>query len=411
MQTFHIIPSAHACTELIVETNHLRKYLEQADLHEVGAVDEADVILVATCSFNQEFEDEAYGNIRRSIDGRKPGARVLVSGCYPRIAPKVFETLKADVTDIPPLDMRKIESVIPSKYALAEVMPNAIDMHEMAKSKVFMLGNRLKRFFRRLDGWVAMPKWLDSLPMPDWYFIQGGNGCMGNCTFCAIKHARGKIQSTPIDQILPQVERAVRRGYKTISFAGTDMGCWGHDLGLALPDLLQAVIDVPGDFVVDMHYVEADWIIRNYDRLEPIFQTGRIRSFGTPAQSGSNRILKLMGRKYTVEQYIDVVNRILRTTRVRSMNSIVMVGFPSETVEDYRATYDLVDAVDISYWCLLRYEGRFDVPSEQIEPKVPDEIKDHRRWRIQRKVQLRNYLGLPSSVAEAVVRLRYGAFR
>lgn len=74
-----------------------------------------------------------------------------------------------------------------------------------------------------------MPRYLDSLPMTDWYFIRGGNGCLGTCTYCAIRHARGKIKSTPIGQIIPQVEKAVLRGYKTISLSGTDMGCWGHD--------------------------------------------------------------------------------------------------------------------------------------------------------------------------------------
>ncbi|HNV69011.1 MAG TPA: radical SAM protein [Candidatus Ozemobacteraceae bacterium] len=414
MNTFFIVTSAHACTELIVETNQLRDYLVKNDFTEVGRREEADLILVSTCSFNQQYEDEAYRNITESRTNRKPGAQVIVSGCYPKIAPHVFKEFP-DVVDIPPLNMEKIETIIaPKRTSFRDSVTNSVNDHEYLKSSTFMVGRRLKNAVTRVQKYlpfVQMPNWLDSLPMTDWYFIQGGNGCLGNCTFCAIKHARGKIKSTGLDQIMPQLERAVRRGYKTISFTGTDMGCWGQDIGSSLPDLLNEVVKVPGDFVVDMHYVEPDWLIKYIDRLEPVFQSGKIRSFGSPVQSGSNRILKLMGRNYVIEDYIRVVNHVIDNTRVKSMNSIVMVGFPRETKEDFLETYNLINKVKISYWCLLKYEGRHNIPSEKLDGKVPEEIAVNRLQRIERKAKLRNYVGLSDALVEKIVRKCYGPVR
>lgn len=413
MKTFCIVPSAHACTELIVETNQLRNYMEKNDYTEVKQREDADIVLVSTCSFNQRYEDEAHQNIVDSRNKKKSGAKVLVSGCYPKIAPLVFKDF-SDVIDIPPLDMEKIEQVIPPKVPFRESVTNSVSENEILKDNTFAVGVKIKGFVQKLQQYlpfVTMPNWLDSLPMTDWYFIQGGNGCLGKCTFCAIKHARGKIQSNPIDEIIPQCERAIRRGYKTISFAATDMGCWGHDLGQSLPDLLTAVTNLPGDFVVDIHYLEPDMLLKHIGRLDPIFKTGKVRSFGTPVQSGSNRILKLMGRDYRIEDFIQVINHVIDDTKVKSMNSIVMLGFPGETVEDYLETYNLINKTKISYWCLLKYEGRYNVPSEKLDGKVPEEVKENRLRRIERKVKLRNYLGLPDFLVEKLVRKKYGPVR
>mgnify|MGYP001564759485 CR=1 FL=1 len=413
MKTFCIVPSAHACTELVVETNQLRNYMEKNDYTEIEQKENADVVLISTCSFNQQYEDEAHKNIVEARNVKRKDVQIIVSGCYPKIAPLVFKNFP-DVIDIPPLDMEKIEKVIPPKIRFRESVTNSINEHEYVKDKIFSTGFKIKGFVQKLQQhlpFFTMPNWLDSLPMTDWYFIQGGNGCLGKCTFCAIKHARGKIQSTGIDQIIPQVERAVRRGYKTISFAGTDMGCWGSDIGQSLPDLLEEVIKVPGDFAVDMHYVEPDMLLKHIGRLDPIFQTGKIRSFGTPVQSGSNRVLKLMGRDYKIEEFIHVINHIVEKTRVKSMNSIVMVGFPTETVEDFLETYTLINKAKISYWCLLKYEGRYNVPSEKLDRKVPETVKDNRLHRIERKVKLRNYLGLPDFLTEKLVRKKFGPVR
>ncbi len=297
---------------------------------------------------------------------------------------------------------------------MKQVLPNSVNMNEYLQSDTFQIGIKLKTFFQKVQQWVPfvpVPAWLDSLPMTDWYFIHGGNGCLGKCTFCAIKHARGRIQSAGLDQIIPQVENAVRRGFKTISFSGTDMGCWGQENGQCLADLLGEVVKVKGDFVVDMHYVEPEWVIKYMDRLEPIFQTGKIRSFGTPVQSGSNRILDLMGRNYKIEEFVDMVNFVVGKTKVKSLNSIVMVGFPSETVEDYAKTYALLGSTLVSYWCILKYEGRYRVPSEKIEGKVDEAIKINRRDRMEWKARLKNYGHVPNIFAEAIVNYKFGPLR
>ena len=412
IKTFYILPSAHVCTEMILETNLLRSYFNQNGLLEVTEKEKADLVMVATCAFNQEYEDESYDNIKKCLEIKDLKEKIVVSGCYPKIAPRRFKELEGTV-QIPPLNLAKVEKIVPPTVKLEDVKINTVNLHDYENSDLFMFGVKMKKFFAKLEKFVPFiktPHHLHSLPMPDWYLIQAGNGCLGKCTFCAIKHSRGGIQSTPIDKILSQVEIAVRRGYKTVSFAATDMGCWGQDIGMELADLLKEVVKIKGDYAIDMHYVEPEWVINHMEKLEPIFQTGKIKSFGTPVQSGSNAILEKMGRNYSIEDFIKMVNHIVGKTKVQSLNSILMLGFPGESLEDYMKSYNLVQQTLISYWCVLKYEGRYNIESEEFPDKIDEKIKDNRRERLEHRAWLCNYMKIPFFIAEPILKMKYGKF-
>ena len=410
MDNFFIIHSAHPCTELILDINQVRGYLELCGLRETSDISSADYIFVTTCAFNQQYENDAVASINTALSSKKNGARVIVSGCLSKINPELFKTFSG-VESLAPSETEKIEEIIPSEYRVRDVAANTVSVEEYSKNKMFTAGIRLKSFFQKIQRvvpFIKPPAWLDTVPMPDWYFIRGATGCLGNCSYCAIKRSRGNVRSTPPDKIIFELEKAVRNGYREISFAGDDMGCYGMDAGFDLSWLFDEIVKLKGDFNINIRFIEPIWLIKNIGKLERAFKSGRIKSFCAPLQSGSQRILKLMNRHYKISDAAAVIDYILENTRVRSISSIVMVGFPGETAEDFKKSYELLSRVKVNVYQALKYEGREGAPSEAMENKVDENIKDIRQQRFLKKMKLTKFLGLSDNVAEKIVSAKFG---
>lgn len=213
------------------------------------------------------------------------------------------------------------------------------------------------------------------------------------------------------DRVVAEVRAGLAGGSRDICLAGDDLGCWGSDAGLSLADLLDALVKLPGAWRLHLRFVEPFWLIRLLDRLLPALRSGRVAGFCVPLQSGSQRILDAMNRRYRISDAVAAVNRVITGTRVRSLSSIVMVGFPGETAEDFARTYALVERARIPLYQALRYEGRPGTPSESLPGAVPEELKDARQARFRMKMRLVRFARLPPRLAERIVERRLGPLR
>jgi tRNA A37 methylthiotransferase MiaB len=421
LKSYYIINSSHPCTEIVLEVNQLKSYFTKGGYTESPSLSSADLIVVSTCAFNNQYETNAVESIHKALAQKAVHARIIVSGCLSKINPKLFAELreKYKVEDLPPRNMEKIEQLVPltssgidpKPLLISDIIPNFVTLDEYRANSEFMAGIKIKTFCQKLQRalpFVKMPGWTHSIPMPDWYFIRGGTGCLGKCTYCAIRRARGKIKSHDLAPIIDQLRRAINSGKKNISFAGDDLGCWGTDKDMTLPDLLNAVVKVPGDFQVDLRFIEPEYLLKYFDKLMPIFSTGKIASFCSPIESGSQRILGLMKRNYDANSVITATNDILRATRVKGISSIIMTGFPTETVEDYAASYNLIRRSKISLWQILSYEGRPNTLSETLTPKIDFLTKKNRHDRLETHMKLVNFLGAPGFLSEKIVSAKFG---
>jgi len=407
---FHIINSAHPCTELVLDIALIRGYLLKAGHAETADIKQADTVLVSTCAFNQEYETDAVKKIRKALEGRKSGAMVIVSGCLSKINPSLFQSI-GDVTALAPSQISDIEKIFPSAVPLDKISANIVGVSEYRENKMFMAGIKLKKLFgavNKIMPFIKIPDFLDTVPVPEWYLIRGASGCLGECSYCVIKRARGSVKSVQPDVIISQVKDAVKLGYREISFAGDDMGCYGADINSSLPELLNEVLKAGEDFKVNIRFIEPVWLIKHFDALAAIFKTGRVTSFCAPLQSGSQKILDSMRRRYKISEAVAAVNYMVRETGLKSVSSIVMVGFPGETREDFIKTYELIGRADISLYQALKYEGRPGAPSETLGGKVSEEIKSSRQKRFWQKLKLVRFLGLGEKAAETIVRLKFG---
>ena len=405
-KTYTVIHSTHPCTELVLDVHKIRGYLEKAGYAEIEEPKNADLIVISTCAFNQHYEDDAIESIKETKKLAKDGAQVIVAGCLSKINPERFQDT-CEFIPLAPREMHKLEELVPSEVPLSKIDSNTVSLKEYEGNRLFMVGITLKKFFRKIP-FVSVPSWLDTVPMPDWFFVRAATGCAGNCSYCAIKRARGGVRSTPVELVLSQITEALSKGYKEISLAGDDLGCYGIDLGSDLPALLSEILKLPGDFVANIRFVEPKWLIQYLDRLMPIFETGRITSFCVPIQSGSQRILDAMNRDYTIEDAVDVCNTILRKSKVSSLSSNCMVGFPGETAEDFALSYELLKTCDINMYQVLKYEGRPGTPSEEMDNKVSEELKEERRRRFLTKMKLVKFAHIPEFIAEKYAAIKHG---
>lgn len=408
MTTFAVLHSGHPCTELTLDVGQVRAYMETAGHRQVDDPAEAEVLFVATCAFNVEYEEDAVERIGFAKRAARPGARVIAVGCLPPIHPERFAAL--GVEGLPPRDLARLETLFPSAVPFAAVECHAVGPEAYERNDHFRAGIRLKALCERFGRLLPLrpPRFLDTVPMPDWHFVRAASGCAGACSYCAIKRSRGDVRSVAPERVEEAVRAGVARGARTIALAGDDLGCWGADLGLALPDLLDRLVAVPGDFRLHLRFVEPLFLIRHLARLTPAFQSGKVHSFCVPLQSGAQRILDRMNRRYRIDEACAAISFVMEQTRVSSVSSIVMVGFPGETAEDFAKSYALIDRLPVPLYQALRYEGRPGTPSEAMAEKVPEPVKDARQARFRMKMRLRRFLGLPSAVAERIVTRRLG---
>jgi threonylcarbamoyladenosine tRNA methylthiotransferase CDKAL1 len=410
-KTFFISNSAHPCTEIALDANRIRHFYLANGWHETVNPAEADHLIVSTCAYNQQYEDAAINDVRQRAGQLKPGARLITTGCLPKINPDRLSHT-AESTWVPPLELQRFDDLIEATQPIDQVPVHAVRLQEYEANPFFhrlvKVKSKLEGLRRRL-GIDLIPHWMGTIPTPDWFFIRGSVGCLGQCTYCAVRRAKGGLISVPAEQIIRQTRAAVERGAKEISLAGDDMGAWGVDLDRDLADLLGEMVAVGEGFKINIRFVEPLYLMRVIDKITPIFATGRISAFCLPIQSGSNRILRRMGRGYTIEQVLDLVDRIAAIPQHPRLASIIMVGFPGETDDDFLASAALIDRLQVDMFQILPYEGRPGTPSVLLPDQVPDEVKRDRHDRLLRKFKLAKVVGLPTMLSSKLAGLPFPA--
>lgn len=178
-----------------------------------------------------------------------------------------------------------------------------------------------------------------------------GNGCTSICTYCSVKLIKGNIQSYTIQEIVDEVKRSVAEGVKEIYLTGQDTGAYGLDWkrdpqnkGIELPELIDALTRIPGDFMIRVGMASPNHVYRYLDRLIAIYRHPKVYKFlHIPVQSGSDKVLRDMKRPYSVEQYKACVQKFKRAYPEITIATDIIVGFPEETEADFKETLRLLE--------------------------------------------------------------------
>ncbi len=336
----------------------------------------ADIIIFNTCCIRENAEDRAEGNIGalKNLKKIKKDLIIAVGGCMTQqkdYAEKLYE-----------------------KFPFIDIIfgtHNLEDFKELLSD--FISENKHVISVREKEGPVkeGTPKCRNSYPNA-WVNIT--YGCNNFCTYCIVPYVRGRERSRKPQDIINECRSLIESGYKEITLLGQNVNSYGHDLGYTdFPELLKTIDALEGNFrlrFMTNHPKDFDEKL-----IRAISECGKVcKCVHLPVQSGSDKILKLMNRHYTRDEYIRKVELLRKYVPDMSVTTDVMVGFPHETESDFEDTYDLMEKVGFSGAFTFIYSKRKGTPAANMDGQI-DENTSKRR--IMKLISLQNSLNRKQS--------------
>jgi len=205
-------------------------------------------------------------------------------------------------------------------------------------------------------------------------------GCLGHCRYCCVKAARGELRSHSVDEIGERVTKDIEGGSKEIWLTGQDLGCYGRDIGTTLPELLDRISKIEGEFRVRVGMMNPQHISRIEEELIDSFRSDKIFKFlHIPVQSGDDRILEEMGRVYSTEEFKRIVSRFREKMEKITIATDVICGFPGEDREAFENTYRLLKEIRPDVLNISRFFPRPKTPKQEGERVSAQEKKRRSR--------------------------------
>lgn len=381
----------NGCVEGQLKTKLVERYLgaHAQDLRVTPEINDADTVLFYACGLTNEKERHSLDSIKELKGKMRPGAELIVWGCLAKQNQEAFAGIYEGPL-VGPLDTDFFTSFPGANGISLDAIDHSAAGNELATMAPLSihgcngidLVTRARLFYKRSVDFFS-PRRVKHSPV---YYIPIAAGCTGHCTYCSERPAFGNtIHSRPIEQIVSELRGAMERGHTRFSLVATDLGSYGVDIGCRLPDLLDEMLGAnpSGNCSFILNQIEPHHFEAIYEEMEPAFDSGTIEMVMSPVQTGSDRILKLMCRHYTAGQWRALMLDIHRNHPGIRLNTQFMVGFPTETEEDFVATLDLLDPpFRLDELHIFRFSPRPFVPASHLPDQVPDEVKEARAERL-----------------------------
>jgi threonylcarbamoyladenosine tRNA methylthiotransferase MtaB len=326
----------------------------------------ADVYVINTCSVTENADKECRQLVRR-IQRKAPEAMVVITGCYAQLKPK-------EIAEIPGVDL---------VLGAAEKFNITQHLKEITK------GDSAKICSCDIEE-VNIFSASHSINDRTRVFLKVQDGCDYNCSFCTIPLARGKSRSDSIDNVLQLVNKIAAEGAKEIVLTGINLGDFGKGLHGGKKkeetffDLVKELDKVSGVERYRISSIEPNLLTNEI--IEFVSNSKKFMPhFHIPLQSGSNKILGMMRRRYKKELYAERVGLIKTMMPHCCIGVDVIVGFPGETDEDFQETFDFLHSLDISYLHVFTYSERANTHALELKPVIPIN-KRHERNKILRNL-------------------------
>lgn len=314
--------------------------LKKADFTIVDNPDDAFIIIINTCSVKGQTENHIlkYLNELKELKHKK----IIITGCLPQTVP---EKLKG--------------------YPMLGTQPQKI----VELVEEVLNDNPIEILKKELHPRLNLPK-VRKNPVVE--IIPICEGCLGDpCSYCIVKKARGELVSYPKEEIINQIKEAVKDKIPEIWLTAQDTGCYGKDINSNLIELLIDIIQMPGDFKIRLGMINPNHVLEFTDELIEIFKSKKIFKFlHIPVQSGNNDILKAMKRKYTVEEFKEIIQKFKSAIPEITIATDVIVGFPGETEEQFFDSVHLIREIKPAVLNISRFWPRPGTEAEKLENQI-----------------------------------------
>ena len=333
----------YGCTANKSDESVMLGVLKKNNYEIVKNIEDADVLVLLTCTVIGTTEQRMLSRLRTF---KKTNKIIVVAGC--------MASVQADL----------IRSIVPKAKLLSPRCSHHIADIIQEKNVVFAEEN--KNF---------APKYFENITAP----ISISEGCNLSCSYCITHLARGQLTSYPMGEIVQDVCFAIKQGCKEIQITAQDTASYGSDTGDNLGKLLLSICGIDGLFRVRVGMMNPFNVLKNLENIINAYNDQKIYKFlHLPVQSGDNDILKKMNRKYAVDDFIKIVKKFIEKHSNITLSTDVIVGFPTETDEQFQRTVELLRTVQPDIVNITRYSARPQTKAKTMKPRIPTDVVKER---------------------------------
>jgi MiaB-like tRNA modifying enzyme len=316
--------------------------LEKAKFGITKDIEEAFIVIINTCTVKGPTETKFF-NYLEKIKEKYPYKKIIITGCISQTDPEKLEGYSllgtSQITNI----VQLVEETIhdnPIAMLTKETLPR-LNLLKIRTSPV-----------------------IEIIPICE--------GCLGSpCTYCKVKSARGKLRSYPKEEIIKQAKQAIKDRIPEIWITAQDTGCYGKDINSNLPELLKEIIQLPSSFKIRLGMLNPNHVISFLDELIEIYKSDKIFKFlHIPVQSGNNEILKAMKRKYTAEQFKEIIDKFKKEIPEITIATDIICGFPGETEEQFYDSLELIKQIKPAVLNISRFWPRPKTKAAEMENQI-----------------------------------------
>lgn len=341
------------CKVNIYESELVTNILKNNNYTVVDFEDKADIYIINTCSVTNESDKKSRKMINRAKKNN-PAAIIIVMGCYSQVN---AEDIDVDIV-LGNKDKSKIVEII--------------EEYIKTKQKKKIIYDLTKVDFEKME--------ITNFDSHTRAFVKIQDGCNAFCSYCIIPYVRGRVRSKDPEDVIKEVTTLVEKGYKEIVLTGIHTGRYGTDINTTLEELLNKLVNIPNIYRIRLSSIEINEITPG---IKELLKENKVmaKHLHIPLQSGSNKILKLMNRRYNKEEFLSMVDN-LRDIPDISLTTDLIVGFPNEDEEEFNETIDTLKKIGFTKIHTFPYSKRKGTPAAIMDNQVFPEEKKKRVHRI-----------------------------
>ncbi len=309
----------YGCSANQAHSEVMAGVLRENKFRVVERIEDSDIIVINTCIVKTPTENKIRDRIK-FLQKEYPDKKLIIAGC-----------------------------AVDGEYRI---------FHDLAPSALFLSSHRSKDIAKLLSGEAKeTEKRVRRNPLIG--ITEIASGCMGNCSYCAVKLARGELRSRPVEDIVKEIRLSIEEGCKEIWVTSQDCGCYGLDRGTNLAELLEEIVRMEGDFRVRVGMMNPTYVKPILNELIEVYKNPKIYKFiHIPVQSGSNKILESMNRGYGVKEFESIVERFRKSFPYITLSTDLIVGFPGETEVEFQRSVALIKRIKPDIVNLSKFSPR-----------------------------------------------------
>jgi len=373
---------SYGCTMNFGEGRKLSRDMASLGYSEASDAKDADIVILNTCTVVETTEKRMLARISEL---KKMKKEVIVTGCMAKVQPKRVEIRLPESIVLPPSDYHEFAKLVADRYGAAGPP-------------------------------ITLQQGTDAI-------LPVAQGCLGNCTYCITKFARGKLKSYPSAELVSEFNGFVDDGAKEILITAQDTACYGIDLKTDLPSLMRSMLAHKGDYRLRVGMMNPNHLKRIVDGMTDVMlEDDRVYRFlHIPVQSGSDKVLKDMNRGYKASDFMELVDRLRSSIPEISIATDIITGFPGETDEDHELTKQLIRDLHADTLNITRFSARPGTEAaamEQLHGRILKErstelteLKNEVEYGVNKRLIGQRFRALATEVGKEGTIVRTGYYR